>query len=71
MNDSVEALKREIAVQDGIIENLQGDNLMLKEDIKDLNSNLEAAIELLDELKPQMSMTYPVIQLSEDFDTCE
>ena len=73
MNEIAEiaALKAEIGTQDDTIKLLQASNIMLKEDIKDLNSNLEAAIELLDELNPQMSMTLPVIQLSEDFDTSE
>ena len=61
-------LKEEVNLQDRIISHLQGDNLLLREDVKDLNANLEAAIELLDELNPQMSLTFPA---SNDFGGCE
>ena len=70
MNEVAEiaALKTEINTLDDTIKLLQVSNIMLKKDIKDLNYNLEAAIELLDELNPQMSRTFPV---SNDFGGCE
>ena len=70
MNEVAEiaALNAEIRLLDSTVHNLQGELILAREEIKDLNANLEAAIDRLDEINPRMSLTLPI---SKDFGGCE
>ena len=63
-----DVLNMEIRLLDSTVHNLQGELILAREEIKDLNDNLEAAIELLDVVNPYISLTLPI---SKDFGGCE